>query len=270
MVKLFTDAETALGCSNWRPIPLYLQEPILAVPKKVRTKVYTDIPISNTPTYQAPISPHVFAQNAQSLFQVNPTNFMGSYDALLKRQKTELFENPYHRREGYLQEYEGLYRTENAFAGASGGGAISQNLVDIEASAEEMFMEQVEAQREGTGLIKTKKPLSDEQLRKNQLEREEKQRDLDERGARGEFDLQKDFEAFRRKNPSPIRGERITVRKSRKVITPKDDGSTASVKRDESIATPLQTESMPGLITQTKTDEDAESIVSDITDEFRY
>ena len=33
MVKLFTDAETALGCSNWRPIPLYLQEPILAVPK---------------------------------------------------------------------------------------------------------------------------------------------------------------------------------------------------------------------------------------------
>ena len=131
-------------------------------------------------------------------------------------------------------------------------------------------MEQVEAQREGTGLIKTKKPLSDEQLRKNQLEREEKQRDLDERGARGEFDLQKDFEAFRRKNPSPIRGERITVRKSRKVITPKDDGSTASVKRDESIATPIQTESMPGLITQTKTDEDAESIVSDITDEFRY
>jgi len=270
MVKLFTDAETAMGCSNWRPIPLYLQEPILAVPKKVRSKVYTDIPISNTPTYQAPISPHVFAQNAKSLFEVNPTNFMGSYDALLKRQRQKEFENPFlYTDAGLFREYEGLYRTENAFAGASGGGAISQNLVDIEASAEEIFMEQVEAQREGTGLIKTKKPLSDEQLRKNQLEREERQSDLDERGARGEFDLQKDFEAFRRKNPMP--GEKIKIkRKSRKVITPKDDASTASVKRDESIATPLQTESMPGLITQTKTDEDAESIVSDITDSFGY
>jgi len=264
MVKLFTDAETAMGCSNWRPIPLYLQEPILAVPKKVRSKVYTDIPISNTPTYQAPISPHVFAQNAKSLFEVNPTNFMGSYDALLKRQRQKEFENPFlYTDAGLFREFEGLYRTENAFAGASGGGAISQNLVDIEASAEEIFMEQVEAQREGTGLIKTKKPDDPDDIR--------------ERAERGEFDLQKDFAAFRSKNPmpgDPKPGEKILIRKGgrkpRKVVTPKDDASTASVKRDESIITPLQTESMPGLITQTKTDEDAESIVSDITDEFRY
>lgn len=249
MVKLFTDAETAFECSNWRPIPLYLQEPILAVPKKIRSKVYTDIPISNTPTYQAPISPHVFAQNAKSLFEVNPTNFMGSYDALLKRQRQKEFENPFlYTDAGLFREFEGLYRTENAFAGASGGGAISQNLVDIEASAEEMFMEQVEAQREGTGLIKAK--------------------------GSGEFDLEKDFQEFRRKNPMPYLGEKIMVKRPkknpRKVVSPKDDASTASVKRDESIATPLQTESMPGLITQTKTDEDAESIVSDITDTFGY
>lgn len=261
MVKLFTDAETAMGCSNWRPIPLYLQEPILAVPKKVRSKVYTDIPISNTPTYQAPISPHVFAQNAKSLFEVNPTNFMGSYDALLKRQRQKEFENPFlYTDAGLFREFEGLYRTENAFAGASGGGAISQNLVDIEASAEEIFMEQVEAQREGTGLIKTKKPDDPDDIR--------------ERAERGEFDLEKDFQEFRRKNPMPYLGEKIMVKRPkknpRKVVTPKDDASTASVKRDESIATPLQTESMPGLITQTKTDEDAESIVSDITDTFGY
>ena len=250
MVKLFTDAETAMGCSNWRPIPLYLQEPILAVPKKVRSKVYTDIPISNTPTYQAPISPHVFAQNAQSLFEVNPTNFMGSYDKLLKKAAKAQQSPFFYTDAGLFREYEGLYQSEFAFAGASGGGAISQNLVDIEASAEEMFMEQVEAQREGTGLIKA-------------------------RGSE-EFDLQKDFAAFRSKNPMPgdaMPGEKIMIKKpkkSRKVVSPKDDASTASVKRDESIATPLQTESMPGLITQTKTDEDAESIVSDITDSFGY
>ena len=249
MVKLFTDAETAMGCANWRPIPLYLQEPILAVPKKVRSKVYTDIPISNTPTYQAPISPHVFAQNAKSLFEVNPTNFMGSYDALLKRQRQEEFENPHYGLGSLFTEYEGFYQTENAFAGASGGGAISQNLVDIEGAAEEIFMEQVEAQREGTGLIKAKRPSS------------EFEADIQERAARGEFDLEKDYAAYVAKNAPPEKKKKPRVLKPKKekvlkVIQTTYSGEDldAIASPNQQIATNIQPESMPGLITQTKTD----------------
>ena len=251
MVKLFTDAETAFGCSNWRPIPLYLQEPILAVPKKVRTKVYTDIPISNTPTYQAPISPHVFAQNAQSLFQVNPTNFMGSYDALVKTQRREEFENPFlYTDAGLFREYEGLYQSEFAFAGASGGGAISQNLVDIEASAKEVFMEQAEAKREGTGLIKVKKPSS------------EFEADIEERAARGEFDGEKDYAAYVAKNAPAEKKKkpRVIFPKKEKVMkviqtTYSGEDLDAMLSPNQQIATNIQPESMPGLITQTKTDE---------------
>ena len=158
MVKLMSDVAVAEHCRLWRPVPLYLQEPILAVPNNIKQNPYTDLPNVSKNSYTAPQSVHVMAVNAQSLFGVNPTSFITAYDKLIKK---EMASNPveldiYYGLNELFREYEGFYRTEEAFSGAVGGGEIFQTLADADMEATITASEQNMAREEGTSLIKAK------------------------------------------------------------------------------------------------------------------
>ena len=67
-MKLMTDEEVAIHCRLFRPIPLYLQEAVLAVPNGIRNNPYTDLPNVSKDAYIAPQSVNVMASNAQTFF----------------------------------------------------------------------------------------------------------------------------------------------------------------------------------------------------------
>lgn len=232
MVKLFTNAENDVGCSQWRPIPLFLQEPILAVPDGIRTKIFTDIPISNEPNYQAPLSVHTMATNARSLFEINPTNYINAYDKLVKK---EMENNKIEIDKSFSipDETDGrFYQTENADAGASGGGDIFEDLTSYDIRAEELSKEQIEAAVEGTGLIKVKKGRGKD--KKPRLRRTK---------------------------------EEIATRTSKEINEDAEESAKQMFEEmKESISKPIQPETMPGLVTQTMTrSESTESSISAIS-----
>ena len=67
-----TDKEVEENCKLFRPIPLYLQQAVLAVPNGIRNNPYTDLPNVSKDAYIAPQSVNVMAQNAQTFFNVSP------------------------------------------------------------------------------------------------------------------------------------------------------------------------------------------------------
>ena len=154
MVKLMTDEEVAIKCKLFRPIPLYLQQAVLAVPNGIRNNPYTDLPNVSKDNFVAPQSVNVMAQNAQTFFNVSPTSFVGAYNKLINK---EMATNEIELDRSYgindlFREKEGFYRSENAFAGVGGGGMF-QTLVDIDMSASTRAAEQKVARQAGTGLI---------------------------------------------------------------------------------------------------------------------
>ena len=149
-----TDKEVDEKCKLFRPIPLYLQQAVLAVPNGIRNNPYTDLPNVSKDNYVAPQSVNVMAQNAQTFFNVSPTSFVGAYNKLINK---EMATNEIELDRSYgindlFREKEGFYRTENAFAGVGGGGMF-QTLVDVDMSASARAAEQNVARQAGTGLI---------------------------------------------------------------------------------------------------------------------
>ena len=154
MVKLMTDKEVDEQCKLFRPIPLYLQQAVLAVPNGIRNNPYTDLPNVSKDNFIAPQSVNVMAQNAQTFFNVSPTSFVGAYNKLIAK---EMATNEIELDRSYginelFREKEGFYRSENAFAGVGGGGMF-QTLADIDMSASTRAAEQKVARQAGTGLI---------------------------------------------------------------------------------------------------------------------
>ena len=160
MVKLMTDKEVDEHCKLFRPIPLYLQQAVLAVPNNIRNNPYTDLPNVSKDNFIAPQSVNVMASNAQTFFNVSPTSFVGSYNKLINK---EMATNEIELDRSYaindlFSEKEGFYRTENAFAGVGGGG-MYQTLADADMSASALAAEQNIARQEGTGLIPANKRI---------------------------------------------------------------------------------------------------------------
>ena len=159
-MKLMTDEEVAIHCRLFRPIPLYLQEAVLAVPNGIRNNPYTDLPNVSKDAYIAPQSVNIMASNAQTFFNVSPTSFVGAYNKLINK---EMATNEIELDRSYginelFREKEGFYRTENAFAGV-GGGSMFQTLADADMSAAARADEQTIARQEGTGLIPANKGI---------------------------------------------------------------------------------------------------------------
>ena len=152
-----TDKEVDEHCKLFRPIPLYLQQAVLAVPNNIRSNPYTDLPNVSKDAYIAPQSVNVMASNAQTFFNVSPTSFVGAYNKLINK---EMATNEIELDRSYgindlFREKADFYRTENAFAGVGGGGMF-QTLVDIDMSASARAAEQKVAREAGTGLIPAK------------------------------------------------------------------------------------------------------------------
>ena len=154
MVKLMTDEEVAIKCKLFRPIPLYLQQAVLAVPNGIRSNPYTDLPNVSKDNYVAPQSVNVFAQNAQTFFNVSPTSFVGAYNKLIAKEMAtnEIELDRSYNINDLFSEKADFYRSENAFAGVGGGGMF-QTLVDVDMSASARAAEQKVASEAGTGLI---------------------------------------------------------------------------------------------------------------------
>ena len=158
MVKLMTDKEVDENCKLFRPIPLYLQQAVLAVPNGIRNNPYSDLPNVSKDNFVAPQSVNVMASNAQTFFNISPTSFVGAYNKLINK---EMATNEIELDRSYgindlFREKEGFYRTENAFAGVGGGGMF-QTLVDVDMSASARAAEQKVAREAGTGLIPVSK-----------------------------------------------------------------------------------------------------------------
>ena len=64
MVKLMTDKEVDEHCKLFRPIPLYLQQAVLAVPNNIRNNPYTDLPNVSKDNFIAPQSVNVMSWRA--------------------------------------------------------------------------------------------------------------------------------------------------------------------------------------------------------------
>ena len=151
-----TDEEVDIHCKLFRPIPLYLQQAVLAVPDNIRPNPYTDLPNVPKNNYAAPQPVNVMASNAQTFFFV-------AYNKLINK---EMPTNEIELDRSYginelFREKEGFYRTENAFAGVAGGGMF-ETLVDADMSASVRASQQNVAREEGTGLIKANKGMADE------------------------------------------------------------------------------------------------------------
>ena len=165
MVKLMTDKEVDEHCKLFRPIPLYLQQAVLAVPNNIRNNPYTDLPNVSKDNFVAPQSVNVMASNAQTFFNVSPTSFVGAYNKLINK---EMATNEIELDRSYginelFREKENFYRTENAFAGVV-GGSMFQTLVDIDMAASTLAAEQNIARQDGTGLIPANKGVPQEML----------------------------------------------------------------------------------------------------------
>jgi len=165
-MKLMTDKEVDEHCKLFRPIPLYLQQAVLAVPNNIRSNPYSDLPNVSKDAYIAPQSVNVMAQNAQTFFNISPTSFVGAYNKLINK---EMATNEIELDRSYgindlFSEKEGFYRAENAFAGVGGGGMF-QTLVDIDMSASVRAAEQKVARQAGTGLIPANKDMPQEMPR---------------------------------------------------------------------------------------------------------
>ena len=161
-----TDKEVDEKCKLFRPIPLYLQQAVLAVPNGIRSNPYSDLPNIDKDNYVAPQSVNVMASNAQTFFNISPTSFVGAYNKLINK---EMATNEIELDRSYgindlFSEKEGFYRAENAFAGVGGGGMF-QTLVDIDMSASVRAAEQKVARQAGTGLIPANKDMPQEMPR---------------------------------------------------------------------------------------------------------
>ena len=149
-----TDKEVDEHCKLFRPIPLYLQQAVLAVPNGIRNNPYTDLPNVSKDNFIAPQSVNVMASNAQTFFNVSPTSFVGAYNKLINKEmatnEIELIRS--YNINDLFSEKADFYRAENAFAGVGGGGMF-QTLVDVDTSASTRAAKQKVAREEGTGLI---------------------------------------------------------------------------------------------------------------------
>ena len=147
MVKLFTDEEVDVHCKLWRPIPLYLQQAVLAVPNGIRNNPYTDLPDISKDNYVAPQSVHVMAINAKSMFGIDPNAYINAYNKLIDREmKTNEIELDinYGTGNSLFSEFEGV---------ANGGNSMFETLVEIESDADILLAKQNEARRRGVGLF---------------------------------------------------------------------------------------------------------------------
>ena len=163
MVKLMTDKEVDEHCKLFRPIPLYLQQAVLAVPNNIRNNPYTDLPNVSKDNFIAPQSVNVMASNAQTFFNVSPTSFVGAYNKLINK---EMATNEIELERSYnindlFSEKENFYQAENSFA----GGGMYQTLVDIDMAASALAAEQNIARQDGTGLIPANKGVPQEMPR---------------------------------------------------------------------------------------------------------
>jgi len=153
MVKLFTTEENEEHCRLWKSIPLYLQQAVLAVPNGIRNNPYTDLPDVSKTNYVAPRSPHEMAVNAQSMFGIDPQAYINAYNKLIDKEMAtndiELSIN-YGTGNGLFSEFEGYYRTAEAFAGA---GSMFETLAEIDSDANILLAKQNEARRKGVGLF---------------------------------------------------------------------------------------------------------------------
>ena len=153
-MKLMTVEEVAVKCKLFRPIPLYLQQAVLAVPNGIRNNPYTDLPNVSKDNFIAPQSVNTLASNAQTFFNVSPTSFVGAYNKLIAKEMAtnEIELDRSYNINDLFREKEGFYRSENAFAGVGGGGMF-QTLADADMSASARAAEQKVAREAGTGLI---------------------------------------------------------------------------------------------------------------------
>jgi len=147
MVKLFTDEEVDVHCKLWRPIPLYLQQAVLAVPNGIRNNPYTDLPDISRDNYVAPQSVHVMAINAKSMFGIDPNAYINAYNKLIDREmKTNEIELDinYGTGNSLFSEFEGV---------ANGGNSMFETLAEIDSDANILLAKQNEARRKGVGLF---------------------------------------------------------------------------------------------------------------------
>ena len=147
MVKLFTDEEVDVHCKLWRPIPLYLQQAVLAVPNGIRNNPYTDLPDISKDNYVAPQSVHVMAINAKSMFGIDPNAYINAYNKLIDREmKTNEIELDinYGTGNSLFSEFEGV---------ANGGNSMFETLAEIDSDANILMAKQTEALRRGVGLF---------------------------------------------------------------------------------------------------------------------
>ena len=257
MVKLMSDIAVAEHCRNWRPVPLYLQEPILAVPNNIRQNPYTDLPNVSKNSYVAPQSVHVMAVNAQSLFGVDPGAFIKAYDKLINK---EMATNPveldiYYGLNELFREYEGFYRTEEAFSGAVGGGEIFQTLADADVEATITASEQNMARQDGTTLIKADAPkrIRGRYKKETAAMGAEDVNVAYSGGASvpfGEKPSGAEMKAARRAAFMKIMGERYGPLISQQ----------AALAGEKALARSMQTTVIPGLVTQTKVEAPSEGV----------
>ena len=152
MVKIFNDKQVEEHCKLWRPIPLFLQEPILAVPDGIRKNPYTDLVDVAKTDYVAPQSVHVMAQNAQSLFNIIPNSYIESYSKLVKK---EMMENNIEMERAFTSS--DLGDDDLVADTGTSGPRVFDDLDNLIERSTELGAEQVEAMMEGTGLIKVKR-----------------------------------------------------------------------------------------------------------------
>ena len=274
MVKLMSDIAVAEHCRNWRPVPLYLQEPILAVPNNLRQNPYTDLPNVSKNSYVAPQSVHVMAVNAQSLFGVDPGAFIKAYDKLINK---EMASNPveldiYYGLNELFREYEGFYRTEEAFSGAAGGGEIFQTLADADVEATITASEQNVARQDGTTLIKA----DTKRIRG---------RPKKEIAAMGAEDVRYEQPSREVTEPKPKAGGKTSAmstsagesKEARRAAFMKSMGERfgeynaqqAREAGERALARSMQTSVIPGLVTQTKGEAPSEG-VEEVESYFAY
>jgi hypothetical protein len=268
MVKLMSDIAVAEHCRNWRPVPLYLQEPILAVPNNIRQNPYTDLPNVSKNSYVAPQSVHVMAVNAQSLFGVDPGAFIKAYDKLINK---EMATNPveldiYYGLNELFREYEGFYRTEEAFSGAVGGGEIFQTLADADVEATITASEQNMARQDGTTLIKADAPKRIRGRYKKETAAMEAE-DVNvaySGGARvpfGEKPSGAEMKGSRVAAPPRTKeARRAAFMKSMNERYGEYHAQQAALAGEKALSRSMQTSVIPGLVTQTKVEAPSEGV----------
>jgi len=162
------------------------------------------------------------------IFEINPTNYINAYDKLVKK---EMENNKIEIDKSFSipDETDGrFYQTENADAGASGGGDIFEDLTSYDIREEELSKEQIEAVVEGTGLIKVKKTRG-----KGKKLRVAKTKTIEE--------VADDILNPRKKTNKEI------------AESAEENANKMLAEMKESISKPIQPETMPGLVTQTMT-----------------